>query len=169
MSVASIPPIGAGSDKWVEISSTTASGSTVTFSSISGYRKLAILVAGVTTNFAGTFNIRLNGDTASNYWSYKQISNGSSTYYATMSQATGIQPASTTTNTTGVSAFITIDNTDSSTIKNISGWVGPDVSATYMNLLTGSVYKGSATISSVSIVSSQTFNGGTITLYGVVA
>lgn len=169
MSVASIPPIGAGSDKWVEISSTTASGSTVTFSSISGYRKLAILVESATTDANGTFNIRLNGDTASNYWSYKQISDGISTYYAKMSQATGIQPATSQTKSSGVSAFIMIDNTDSSTIKNISGWVGSDLSALYMNLLPGSVYKGSATISSVSIVSNSTFNGGTITLYGVVA
>lgn len=162
MSVSTIPPIAVGSDKWEEISSTTASGSTVSFTSISGYRKLALDFKDITNNAAtlAGFSITINNDTGSNYL---LIYNTGSAF--SVQGAQGAFSIGSLSNGYTLNGSLQIDNCDSSKIKNVIGGSYSSNNYTYV-YFPGTYYKGSATVSSVEFKGSS-MTGGTVTLYGV--
>lgn len=150
-----------GNDKWIQISSVTASGTTVSFTSITGYRKLAVLFKTLSpTTLAGskTISMTLNSDTASVYRAFKAGTTNIDTSFDLGTMQNGTTPSP--------SGMIIIDNVDSETIKMISG-SSYNTSGTY-NYQNGSHYEGNAKVTSVQIKTSDSngFAGGTIILYG---
>lgn len=148
---------GAG-DNWVLITSQTiTSGSTVTFSSISGYKKLRIFCGKV--NNSASVRLRLNGDTGNNY-SY------------TGRPAAGLNASSlqteifADTDVTGQIWFtFDIEEVNSSLFKPVTGV------STVMMPIEG-LYFSTSEVTSVSIVSGGNFGSSPSSifyLYGVAA
>jgi hypothetical protein len=159
--------LSTSSDNWVQISSVTPTNgaSTVSFTSISGYKKLMLRINNISTGYSLTFN----SDTGSNY-SFSYLQYTSSTF-----------SGRTTQNNTSISVFssgsssnsaqLTINETNTTGIKNLSGF-GEYVSGVsyYLPSVQGS-YFGSAAITTVTLTTgSGTYTAtGTVTLYGVAA
>lgn len=163
MGAIQFPPTPLGSEIWEQISTTTASGATVSFTSISGYRKLALLVenALATTSGTKTTSLQINSDTGNKYTTVRQTST-----MAITSNSSSLITGNHTT-TVGLDGLFVIDNCDSSTIKLISGWLFANGLDGSVAINPNSVYKGSATVSSIQFKTNDTFASGTITLYGV--
>lgn len=171
MGASQVPSTSAGlSDNWELISSVSGSGTTVTFSSISGYKKLMFRGVNLATSSGsnGDWIIRFNGDTGSNYDYAFNWSQGSQTDKYNVTTTTGTTaigfPNSFTSSGTLV---LTVNNTDTTGIKTITGSMGGSGSGfSYRTSdLTGN-YLASASISSVSINTAQSITG-TLSLYGV--
>lgn len=149
-----------GNDKWIQVSSVTASGTTVSFTGITGYRKLAVLFKTLSPSSAGskTISMTLNSDTATAYRAFKSGTTSIDTSFDLGTMQSGTSPSP--------SGMIIIDNVDSDTIKMISG-SSYNTSGTY-NYQNGSHYEGNAKVTSVQIKTSDSFGfaGGTIILYG---
>jgi len=161
------------SDNWVLISSVspTASTTSVSFTSISGYKKLLlkVIAPGSAANIVPI--VRFNSDTAANY-AYSSIRS-----YGT--QLGGLLATNDTsvklTGGAGISSNqfygeLMIIDTNTTGVKNLSGFSGgSDGSNTYIfPSITGS-YFASAAITTVAFsTTSSNFDGaGTVALYGV--
>ena len=161
------PATGATSDNWVLISSVTptAAASTVSFTGISGYRKLMLRPVGLTLQTAGAgASVTLNGDTGTNY-AYAWF--GGTTTQDNQQKQNGANITFNTGSTgTSVAGFtLTIDNANTTGIKTFTGF-GTVISPVIQNL--SGVYIGSAAITSVTLTTSTTFAAsGTVALYGV--
>lgn len=176
MGSSTIPAASAGnpSDNWQLISSVAGSGATVTFSSISGYKKLMLRGASLATNSAvdATWIIRFNGDTGAKYDYASSFSN---------TAVTDNYEVGTTTDATSIAfpggfadagnLVLTVNNTDTTGIKTVTGAMGGRNSALTSNRTSALVgnYIASASISSVSINVSTSTITGTLSLYGVAA
>lgn len=161
-------PSTSTSDNYVLISSVSpsAGASTVSFTSISGYRKLILRFVGTTlaTASAGV-RVTFNGDSGTNY-AYARI--GGTTTQDNQQTQVGTSIDLANASSTSVSgATIIIDNANTTGIKTFSGFglvISPVISQ-----LTG-VYVTSSAISTVTLTTSTTFSGaGTVALYGVAA
>jgi hypothetical protein len=175
MGASTIPaPSGAAaSDNWVLISSVTPTNgsSSVSFTSISGYKKLMFKSDYPQLQTTGTLNLRFNSDSSTNY-SYASLgSNGSTSLVAPLTALKGTGIPLGTGDVNNNFAQITINETNTSGVKNLSGFIRSlTVSGTeiYPSLI-GSYY-ASAAITTVSLVAGTTFSAtGTISLYGVAA
>ena len=173
---ASQVPATTGSDNWVQISSVTptASVSTVSFTSISGYKKLMLRV--IKPGFSGspTTTLTLNSDTGANYaYSAAGISNYTSiTLYDSIYgiNEAGI-PLGKSSSSLGLGALVIINEANTTGVKTISGFAQNTSTPTYVySSLTGE-YFASAAITTVTItLSTGTFTAaGTVSLYGVAA
>lgn len=162
---ASQVPASIGSDNWVSISSVTptAGASTISFTSITGYKKLMLRLNNISAGSSLTFN----SDTSANY-AYSNLQQSSSTFSGAVAAADNNVAL---TNGASTSAVLTINDTNTSGLKNFNGF------STYISGVTVSKptlqgqYFGTAAITTVTLTSatgSYTATG-TVTLYGVAA
>jgi hypothetical protein len=169
---------GASSPNYTLINTggTTLSGAgTVTISGISGKNDLYIFIAGVTGGDVNNYSnliFRLNTDTGSNY-EYVASSLVSQNTSGTSLVVANLQSASATSidlggHKTPATFGITIQGTNAAGVKPIQ-YVGSGLIANdYNNRVSGQgSYKGTSTISSVSIISTNgDLDSGTIYVYG---
>jgi hypothetical protein len=167
------------SDNWTLISSVTptAGVATVSFTSISGYKKLLLRVVAPGQSVAADTRLTLNSDSGTNYTAMSGIGWGVSTGavarplvslesagYIALTAQTGSVDATT------VRAAVIINEADTTGLKTINGWSYKDTGSTAVNFpnLQG-VYYGSAAISTVTLtLSTGTYAAtGTVALYGV--
>jgi hypothetical protein len=152
---------------------TAMSGSsTITVSSISGMNSLMFFVDGADAPANSQIQLRLNGDTASNYW------NNSATFSAQTSYNSSVFQSGTNSgtyimllmsnNSDGryIAAGGIIRGCNSTGIKSITFNGACDGQGQLQQIGTGR-YEGTSTISSLSIISSAgNFTGGTLYVYG---
>lgn len=145
----------------------TTGAATITVSGISGKNSLWIYLVDVSAGASAAFTLRVNGDTASNYYYVKfgqsagAITTGGGNDSAWQLGTQG----NATANKISIGE-IRIDGCNAAGIKNY--WAVTDTNGTsdecgvYMGH-----YVGTSTISSVSIISSSgNFDGGTMYVYG---
>lgn len=164
-------------DDFVLISSVTptAGVNTISFTSISSYRKLALLVKspGLSTN--GTISVTLNSDSGSNYaisYMTYTASSGAANSATVSSDTTGIAiGAGAATGTQ--KAHLIFDNTHTAGIKTFNGfsnYTNVGATAVVVPTITGAYY-ASASVSTVTLtITTATVNfaaSGTVALYGV--
>ena len=151
---------------------TTLSGSTTTISSISGYNFIYVyIVGGSTSTTSSIIEARLNTDTGGNYYqaganvyyntSTTPVLNGGNDAVSKFGLARMGNNASNTIN-----AVLTITGANSTGIKQVNIWAAANGSSTPNGFLTGGHYAGTSVISSVSILTSDTFDAGTVFVYG---
>jgi len=170
---ASQVPASSVNDKWVQIAtSSPTTGTQVSFTSIVGYKKLYLLCEQLTNASSGNYTVTINSDTGANYYNrYLQTSSNTPNFSATGSTSAARNNilAGYVTASGATSSHIIIDNADSSTIKQISGSFYQISANSDLVYLPGTIYKGSATVSSIQINGVGNFTAGTITLYGVLS
>lgn len=155
------------SDNYVLISSVTpvAAASTVSFTSISGYRKLMLRHVDTTLVTVGTLNVTFNSDTGANY-AYSKIAGTSTMDNSQTQKDTKIQLGLATA-TAQLGATYIIDGITSTGPKPMTGF--GSTSGTTVATMQG-VYVATAAITTVTLTTTTTFSGtGTVALYGVVA
>ena len=150
---------------------------TITVSGISGINKLLVLVEGASSaNSASYFGLRINGDSGSNYLYFGGVAIASATYSSSVFQPTG----ATTDSSMSISRMannvnsyiygsVSIDGGNSTGYKSLISISGCDGNggANGWNSTVQGIYKGSAVISSISLVSSTgNFDAGTVYVYG---
>ena len=150
--------------------------STITVSGISGMDSIMVLVNGVkTTSASEVINFNLNGDSGANYTCLGANIAFPTSYAAANLSRIGtfngaayyVMQTSTNTNSDG-DAALTITGANTSGVKIIQG-VGAAEARTGNNaktFISQGYYKGTSTISSVSIIASSNFTAGTIYVYG---
>ena len=170
------PPVTAPSYTLINTGGTTLSGAgTVTISGISGKNDLYIFIAGVTGGDGNNYSdliFRINTDTGSNY-EYVAGSLVSTNTSGTALVAANVQSSSATSISLGghktpATFGITIQGANAAGVKPVQ-FVGSGLIANdYNNRVSGQgAYKGTSTISSVSIISSNgDLDSGTIYVYG---
>ena len=147
----------------------TTSGSTVTVS-FTAYNSLAIIIRGVSdAATAGTFTMRFNSDSGANYWYSGLKTSGSpaSTIAAGRSTADTKIDLGTTGNNQDSQDFgqVLVFGAAGTGIKPFinNNWFG------YTDAIssnTGGQYMGTSAITSVSIITSNAFDFGTLYVYG---
>lgn len=161
----------------------TGSSSTITFSSIpSTYKHLQIRILGKAVsvfNFGGTYSIRVNGDTGSNYAYHYLTGEGttaSASGAATQTSADwqGVMPLSggSLTNMMGVGIHDFADyssTTKNKTIRSFQGWNGNTIDNGYVVLASG-LWMNTSAINSISLIHGNTWTSSTVvSLYGIKA
>ena len=161
---------GATSDNYALISSVTptAAATTVSFTSISGYRKLMLRVLKPGMGTSGTITLTFNTDTGTNY-AYSSIgvvpSTGAVAAQYRSGDATGIALAGLTN---AQEQNLIINDTNTTGVKTLSGFLydGAFSAKAYPSLQ--GMYFASAAITTVTLTISTTFAAsGTVALYGV--
>lgn len=167
-------PSGA-SVKWTQLGTTTlSSGSSYSFTSLSGYNQLMILYKNISLAGASYLTFRVNSDTGNNYQFYGFAMNNTS---ATAGYSTEDDSAASNqfyqgyTNNTAdnFSGALYLSGCNDSGLK--IGWQMPGLTARASNFsyLAGIAYTGTSVVSSMQVITdSSTFDGGTITIYGSV-
>jgi hypothetical protein len=156
---------------------TTLSGSsTVTVSGISGKDKILVLVDGATCATANQyFNLRLNTDSGNNYNQFGSTGYAGGSYSAgdvireISDLATAQIRLAATSNNAGstVGAYVYLTGCNSAGVKafQMAGAGNPSGGSAQERFSTGGFYSGSSTISSISIVGTNNFNGGIVYVY----
>jgi hypothetical protein len=155
------------SDNYVLISSVSpvAAASTVSFTSISGYRKLMFKATATTLATGGTLNLTFNGDTGTNY-AYAKV-NGTSTMDNAQTQVATSIALGTSNNTVNPGLLLEIDGITSTGPKTFTGF-GNTGGVTTASI--NGAYIATAALTTVTWTTTTTFSGaGTVALYGVVA
>lgn len=167
MGASQIPAASTGGTEadWVLISSVTASGTTVSFTSISGYSKLALMWKGVNLSVADNAKVTIDSNTGTNY---NNVYQSTAATPQNFSLSTSFLPTYTTASvTTGV---IYIDAVNKTGFKPVYGSMqGTTAGAVYQD---GSYYYSTAATTSVQLTTgggTATMSVGTVALYGVVA
>jgi len=166
-------PAGGGANFSLLNSGGTAltGAATITVSGISGQDKLAILVdnsSSVNTNF--NLSIRFNTDTGSNYARfglYLQSTTSQQNETSSFSDDR-IYMASSGTSSAGsvIAGYMMVDGCNAAGVKRWWMIAGGNGTAC-VSYPSGGVYKGTSTISSVSLLSSNgNFDAGTVYIYG---
>jgi hypothetical protein len=156
---------GGSSDNYVLISSVTptAAASTVSFTGISGYRKLMLRHVTTTLATAGACNVTFNSDTGTNY-AYS-IMSGTSTMSNSQTQVAANILIGGGAGTSQLGAVYVIDGITSTGAKPFTAF--GNMNAVTVTLMNG-VYFASAAITTVTLNTTTTFSGvGTVALYGV--
>ena len=166
-----------GTSNWEIVNSggTSLTGSTTTISGISGKDKILILIQGASANGNGTtFQVRLNGDTNSNYFNYGAELEAGSTYSASMLGNTGSGTSSIRFGNNGSNAASTVDGyvlltgCNSSGVKVFQSVAAHDAGGGngQFHYYVGGYYNNATVISSVSIgLNTNNFDAGTIFVY----
>ena len=161
------------------ISSTSLTGSSVTVSSLSGYDNFLFLVVDGRSNTGGsTIAFRINGDSgAGKYEAYGAGLSGDASYASSILGRASVLGSSLTLGISSNNAAgyfgggINLTGGNSTGFKTYQvsmGMAAGGGSAQFSNIM-GGVYKGTAVISSVTIIcSGGTFNNGTLDIYGAV-
>lgn len=158
-------PATTGTETWQLISSSTpTSGSTVNFNSVSGYKKLRLVIKGLTLTAVAIVQVRLNDDSGANY--DLGASNAASAIIAANQWSVGSATGSFAI------ADLTFSTADQPVPQAATGlWTSDGGSAGRVGL--HAVYRPAGAITAVNVVlSTSSFgsgNTGTIALYGVPA
>jgi hypothetical protein len=170
MGASQVPATSALTDNYELISSVTASGSSVAFTSISGYKKLmlrcnAVLSSGGATN--RTWTLRLNADSTSKY-DYAFHYDGSTPNYRGVT-LTGQTEFGFPQSASELYAFFIFNNTDTTGVKSIEGSfkVTDATPVSYTSSDYSGNYYASASVSTVTVSIGTGSLSGTIALYGV--
>jgi hypothetical protein len=147
------------SDNWQLIATNTVtSGSTTSFTNISGYRKLMVTFKGVTLNSSNWLYLRFNSDsTSTNYGSTTGLytSNGGNRSSDSII-LTGLAD-------TGMTGYAVFNSTDKTTPKFLE-----DAGGSALGYSNG-IYLGTSAITAVEVFSGAGFTAGSIALYGIAA
>lgn len=160
---------GTGSDNWELISSVTpaASVTSVNFTGLAVYRKLAIRWSLVDLTGTGSFRVRLNNDSGNNY-DTSYLANIASGFQniATMA-ASDFRPINS--NSEQSSGFLEIINCDNTGVKFlVDGYLVNTVTNNFVANQHYGIYRASAVVSQVNFIfSTNTVGTGTVALYGV--
>jgi hypothetical protein len=138
-------------DVWQLISSVTASGSSVNFSSLSGYKKYLVVGRAVYTASGNNYALVINDDTTAGDYTYNS---GNSAF---------IQIGSGTSSATGNAFWATIDDADKAIPHEIQAKATANTNWAKDYFVTTSA----VTKITVTTVTADTFSGGTISLYGI--
>jgi hypothetical protein len=162
--------------KWVQIATTnTTSGTSFSFTSISGYSQLAVVFDNVSTNGQGTFALRINADSSSLYDAYGgrtaySFANVIDNLYGETRKDTDFRIAYPNAGAFSVSGTLYLSGC------NDTGFVWTQFTCIPNTTANGALgtfqqgfYRGAATVSSLNFSQSATFDGGSATLYGSVA
>ena len=159
------------SDDWTLISSVTptAGATTVSFTSISGYKKLLLRANAPQLATNGNCTLTFNSDAGANY-DYASIGTNTTPIAASFLNvgATGI--ALGTGSSLGPKLHLTIDEVLTANKKTLSGFLQQMYISGSPNMLTNinGSYFASAAITTVTLTASTTFAAsGTVALYGV--
>jgi hypothetical protein len=166
-SIVPAPSAAAPSDNYVLISSVspTAASSTVSFTSITGYRKLMFRQVGTQLTTSGYTRVTFNSDTGNNY-SYATVNGTTTIENSTVFTAANIA-LSTANNTPMPGLNLIIDGITSTGPKPFTGF--GQISGVTCASING-IYFASAAITTITLTATTTFNGaGTVALYGVLA
>jgi hypothetical protein len=147
-------PAASSGDIWTLISSATlTSGSTHTFSSISGYRKLRLMARRITSSGNAIWLVRVNGDSGNKYMLNGPASSAGADY---TEFRVGI--------TTSAAGFMMdFPEANQSVVQTFTGF-------TVAGNPSDGIFESAAAITSLSLVlSANTFSAGTLYLYGVAA
>ena len=151
-------------DTWQLIqTNTTTSGSTSTFSSLSGYKKYILTLEGVTLSTNADAVLTFNSST-SNYYGRAALW-GENTYSGPAS--TGI-PLNYTTYKTSMNGLYVIDNVTNGAPRTVKGiYQRGDLAGSVPITIDGGWLDTSAITSMVITLSTGTFSAGSIKLYGI--
>jgi len=150
---------------------------TITVSGISGMNKLMLVFGDVGATSTGNtyLNVRLNTDTAGNYYSYGIKFAGPTSYspdnltYRFGNAATSIRIATRNASSGYYTGYFLLDGCNASGVKvyQAAGSGESGGSQSQEAYVTGGYYDSSSTISSVSLnLSANNFNAGTLFVYG---
>jgi hypothetical protein len=145
---------------------------TVTVSSISGKDKIMILIQGASSASTSTINVRINTDTASNYYPFGILNYFTGSYnvsnfsYKDGSAVTSI-PVAELADSSGESwGYVSLSGCNSSGVKVFEGLGGVNGGSGKSQVLCGGYYNSSSTVSSVSIFSTTgNLDAGTVYVY----
>ena len=142
------------------VSSTSLSGTTTTISGLSSsYNKIFILFVNVLNNAGDSLGVRINGDTANNYYVSRWRNYSGTVTYNANAATSRIDPAYDAG--TSTSGFLQIWKYDSTEYV----YTGRTYQANRLDLVDGR-YDGSAAPSSVSITSGSGSFSGTVLVFG---
>jgi uncharacterized protein Veg len=170
MGASQVPATSQGlSDNWELISSVSASGSSVAFTSISGYKKLMLRGGNLACSSNGSWTVRFNSDSGAKYdYSYEYTNGGASDKYNVKTSIATTSIDFPSSGSAIVNVLLTINNTDTTGIKTISGALSTyDGTYNYNGTNLIGNYIGSASISTVTLTAGSTGMNGTVSLYGV--
>jgi hypothetical protein len=169
------PPSAGANWSLLNSGGTSLSGSTTTVSGISGADKIFILIENAsTTNQYSTLYVRLNGDTANNYYQYGQKFSGALNYAANIFDPenlndTGVRFATVGTSSTSLAnGYFSLTGGNSSGVKmfTVAAGIltgGGDQTAGRNQ---GGYYNSSSVITSISLrTDSGTWDNGTVYVY----
>ena len=161
MGASQVPATSGLTDNFELISSVTASGSSVAFTSISGYKKLMLRCNALSVSGGNkTWTIRLNSDSGTNYdFAYSANDNVQTGQTAFGFPQTGEL----------LSAFYVFENTNTTGVKTLEGSfkITNATPVSYVSVNEVGNYYASASISTVTLAVSTGNLSGTIALYGV--
>jgi hypothetical protein len=143
-------------DNWQLIATNTPSSVTISsFTSISGYKRLMVVLKGVTSGSAGNIYLQFNSDTTSG--NYAGVAELDSVYSFQQLSAIPSTGYSTTTH----SGYLVIEDVDKSIPHRVSG-------GGYTAAIINAIWFGATPITQIDVKMSSTFSG-TIYLYGIAA
>jgi len=171
ISVFPAPAAGAPSDNWVTVStvSPTSGTSSVSFTSLSGYKKYMLKIIDPEFSANGLAYVTINSDSGSKYsWASPGQTTTAISRPIFAIESTRFQVHSTVSGGS-LRQVLIIQSADTTGAKVVSGWAQyNDASNTVSNTNINGVYFGSAAVTSIQLtLSGITFGvGGSLTLYG---
>ena len=150
---------------------TSLSGSsTVTISGLSGYNQILMFYKNASTNTSTACNVRLNADSGLNYYSARMwfgwgASNAVTGNGGLVDGANAFTGGQTADAAGSAHGSYHIFGANSTGIKPIFGWGTGQATGGEMWTVNG-YYAGTSVISSISLVSANTFDAGTIYVWG---
>ena len=159
-------------DNYVLISSVTptAASSTLSFTGISGYRKLLLRTLNPGLSSTSTITLTFNGDSGTNY-SYQSVARSSTTGTASsvLNASAGTGLALPSIPSGGLIQNLIINDTNTTGVKTFAGWIAKGDGGNTVYPEINGMYFASAAITSVTLtVTTNTFAAtGTVALYGV--
>lgn len=154
------------SEDWQVISSVTASGSTVSFTSISGYRKLKVIASPTTSSTGASVSVRFNSDSGSKYSFIRQRSTDTAAGVLSVPVRTTSIDVGPAGNSFGVS--LSVENINTTGVKTFQGYNTSTGSGfSYSTEIPQGDYETTSAITSLQVITGSTFTGGNVTLFGV--
>ena len=151
-------------DTWQLIATnTTTSGSTSTFSSLSGYKEYLITWNGVSTSSNGSSYLQFNSDTGTNY--FGGISLGE--YDGTFQNKSDRIILNYSTIRTTLSGYISIKNVNNGAPKIVAGTTSGQSENQWQVDIDGGWLTTDTITSIVITAGAGTFSAGTMKLYGI--
>lgn len=149
-------------DNWQLIATNTpTSGTSTSFTSLSGYRKYRLIWSALTFSGSAVAMLRFNSDSNNNYIG------GASGYSSATSECWSTAAIVTGTSSTTHYGFIDVEDADKTFPKKMQGaWTNQD---TGIGDVLNGIYIGSSAITSIALLDSSgnTISSGTVYLYGL--
>ena len=151
-------------DTWQLIATnTTTSGSTSTFSSLSGYKEYLITWNGVSQSSDGSAYLQFNSDTGTNYFGGMNLGEIDTLFYNKSDRIKLIYPTLRTT----LSGYISIKNVNNGAPKIVKGTLSGSGENSWQQTIDGGWLTADAITSMVFTTGAGSFSAGSIKLYGI--